>query len=177
MSSNDARVDELCVRVAGICTTLLEHRQRMGSIVQRTNGIHVGAVALSTDRLAAEIAVLAVRVAALRPRVAGAGAAVPTGMEGGGGAGHGGTATGGGAATGTPSSLSPAPAPTAPGTPAFLIAAMYHFVSLPDYRELRETYVQWCKSHDIRGTLLLVRNSFSTRFCTRAYYHWTHDIV
>ena len=36
-----------------------------------------------------------------------------------------------------------------------LVAALYRFVSLPDYRELREPLLERCRDLEIRGTLLL----------------------
>ncbi len=37
----------------------------------------------------------------------------------------------------------------------FLTTAMYHFVSLPHFKTLREPLLQFCLSRDIKGTLLL----------------------
>ena len=36
-----------------------------------------------------------------------------------------------------------------------VVAALYRFVSLPDYESLREPLLSFCQSHDIKGTLLL----------------------
>ncbi|MEC8427231.1 MAG: rhodanese-related sulfurtransferase, partial [Pseudomonadota bacterium] len=36
-----------------------------------------------------------------------------------------------------------------------VVAALYKFVELPDYRELREPLLQHCIANDIKGTLLL----------------------
>jgi UPF0176 protein len=37
----------------------------------------------------------------------------------------------------------------------YLTIAMYHFVNLPSFQYLREPLLNFCKSHDIKGTLLL----------------------
>jgi UPF0176 protein len=37
----------------------------------------------------------------------------------------------------------------------YLTTAMYHFVSLPHFKTLREPLLQFCVSRDIKGTLLL----------------------
>ena len=37
----------------------------------------------------------------------------------------------------------------------YLTTAMYHFVSLPHFKTLREPLLQFCLSRDIKGTLLL----------------------
>jgi UPF0176 protein len=37
----------------------------------------------------------------------------------------------------------------------YLTTAMYHFVSLPHFKTLREPLLEFCISHDIKGTLLL----------------------
>ena len=37
----------------------------------------------------------------------------------------------------------------------YLTTAMYHFVSLPEFEALREPLLQFCLSHDIKGTILL----------------------
>jgi UPF0176 protein len=36
-----------------------------------------------------------------------------------------------------------------------VVAALYQFVSLPDYQQLREPLLEFCREQDIRGTLLL----------------------
>ena len=36
-----------------------------------------------------------------------------------------------------------------------VVAAMYKFVSLPDFKEIREPLLDFCKENDIKGTLLL----------------------
>jgi UPF0176 protein len=38
---------------------------------------------------------------------------------------------------------------------AYLTTAMYHFVSLPRFKTLREPLLKFCMGHDIKGTLLL----------------------
>lgn len=40
-------------------------------------------------------------------------------------------------------------------TDAIVVAALYRFVSLPDYRALREPLLDTCLANDVRGTLLL----------------------
>ncbi len=37
----------------------------------------------------------------------------------------------------------------------YLIAALYHFTSLPDFRDLREPLDRLCRGRGIKGTLLL----------------------
>ncbi|VUD69037.1 Thiosulfate sulfurtransferase GlpE [Thalassocella blandensis] len=39
----------------------------------------------------------------------------------------------------------------------YVIAALYKFVALPDYEALREPLLDFCKSQDIKGTLLLAK--------------------
>lgn len=39
--------------------------------------------------------------------------------------------------------------------PRYLVAALYKFVALPDYRELQQPLLDRCLQHDILGTLLL----------------------
>ena len=39
--------------------------------------------------------------------------------------------------------------------PTYLTTAMYHFVSLPHYKKLREPLLNFCVSKDIKGTILL----------------------
>ena len=39
--------------------------------------------------------------------------------------------------------------------PTYLTTAMYHFVSLPNYKKLREPLLNFCVSQSIKGTLLL----------------------
>ncbi len=43
----------------------------------------------------------------------------------------------------------------------YLTAAMYHFVSLPHFASLREPLLQFCISHDIKGTLLLANEGIN----------------
>lgn len=43
----------------------------------------------------------------------------------------------------------------------FVIAALYKFVSLPDYEDLREPLLDFCKSKDIKGTLLLAKEGIN----------------
>lgn len=42
-----------------------------------------------------------------------------------------------------------------------VILALYKFVSLPDYRTLREPLLDFCVSHDIKGTLLLAEEGIN----------------
>ena len=44
---------------------------------------------------------------------------------------------------------------------AIVIAALYHFAPLPDYRELREPLLARCRELDIRGTLLLAEEGIN----------------
>lgn len=44
---------------------------------------------------------------------------------------------------------------------AIVIAALYHFAALPDYRELREPLLARCRELDIRGTLLLAEEGIN----------------
>lgn len=45
--------------------------------------------------------------------------------------------------------------------PKYLTAALYKFVSLPDYKDLREPLLAFCESHDITGTLLLAEEGIN----------------
>jgi UPF0176 protein len=45
--------------------------------------------------------------------------------------------------------------------PRFLIAALYHFTTLPDFRQLRDVYRQECTKHDVKGTLLLAEEGIN----------------
>ena len=38
----------------------------------------------------------------------------------------------------------------------FVVAALYQFAPLDDYRELREPLLELCLQHGVRGSLLLV---------------------
>jgi UPF0176 protein len=42
-----------------------------------------------------------------------------------------------------------------------VVAALYKFVELPDYKELREPLLQHCLDHGIKGTLLLAREGIN----------------
>jgi len=44
---------------------------------------------------------------------------------------------------------------------AYLITAMYHFANLPYFKTLREPLLQFCVSHDIKGTLLLANEGIN----------------
>jgi len=43
----------------------------------------------------------------------------------------------------------------------FLVAALYKFVPLADYRALREPLFEFCRAHDVRGTLLLAEEGIN----------------
>lgn len=43
----------------------------------------------------------------------------------------------------------------------YLVAALYHFVSVPDYRDLREPLQAFCETQDVRGTLLLAHEGIN----------------
>jgi UPF0176 protein len=45
--------------------------------------------------------------------------------------------------------------------PRYLTAALYKFVSLPDFRELRPPLLSFCESHGITGTLLLAEEGIN----------------
>jgi UPF0176 protein len=45
--------------------------------------------------------------------------------------------------------------------PQYTVAALYKFVALPDYRQLRETLQQCCDQHDIKGTFLLAKEGIN----------------
>lgn len=45
--------------------------------------------------------------------------------------------------------------------PKTLIAALYHFASLPDYRELRDPITAKCREHRVVGTLLLAEEGLN----------------
>lgn len=44
---------------------------------------------------------------------------------------------------------------------SYLIAALYHFVSLPDFRDLREPLLALCEKKGVTGTLLLAREGIN----------------
>ena len=43
----------------------------------------------------------------------------------------------------------------------YLVAALYHFVSVPGYRDLREPLQALCDASDVRGTLLLAHEGIN----------------
>ncbi|CAM5451523.1 oxygen-dependent tRNA uridine(34) hydroxylase TrhO [Eoetvoesiella caeni] len=43
----------------------------------------------------------------------------------------------------------------------FLVAALYKFVHLPDYRALREPLFDFCERHEVKGTLLLAEEGIN----------------
>lgn len=45
--------------------------------------------------------------------------------------------------------------------PQFLVAALYKFVSLPDYKELQEPLLKTCKGNDVFGTILLAHEGIN----------------
>lgn len=45
--------------------------------------------------------------------------------------------------------------------PRYVVAALYKFVALPDYRQLRETLQQCCDRHEIKGTFLLAKEGIN----------------
>lgn len=45
--------------------------------------------------------------------------------------------------------------------PAFLTAALYQFVDLPDHADLREPLLACCEAHGVKGTLLLAREGIN----------------
>ena len=49
--------------------------------------------------------------------------------------------------------------------PGFVIAALYKFVDLPDFRELRSHIQSQCDLHDIQGTLLLAEEGINGTIC------------
>ena len=46
-------------------------------------------------------------------------------------------------------------------TRRYLIAALYHFVSLPDVQDLRVRLDRLCRSRSIKGTLLLAQEGIN----------------
>ena len=46
-------------------------------------------------------------------------------------------------------------------TPQYLTAALYKFVSLPDYKALQGPILEACNSHHIKGTLLLAEEGIN----------------
>ncbi len=57
----------------------------------------------------------------------------------------------------SPSKASSAPKTPSTATPGTLVAALYRFVELVDFRELRQPLLTEMRRHDVRGTLLLAR--------------------
>ena len=43
----------------------------------------------------------------------------------------------------------------------YLTTAMYHFVDLPFFEKLRDPLIQFCLSHEIKGTLLLAHEGIN----------------
>src|SRR5690606_26454398 len=43
----------------------------------------------------------------------------------------------------------------------FLVAALYRFVQLANYRDLRGPLFDFCRAHDVRGTLLLAEEGIN----------------
>jgi UPF0176 protein len=48
-----------------------------------------------------------------------------------------------------------------PAESPFLVAALYHFISVPDFRALREPLQAFCEANDVRGTLLLAHEGIN----------------
>ena len=46
-------------------------------------------------------------------------------------------------------------------TGPYLVAALYHFVSVPRFRELREPLQALCEANDVKGTLLLAHEGIN----------------
>lgn len=44
---------------------------------------------------------------------------------------------------------------------SYVVAALYKFVSLPDYKALREPLLEYCRAADVRGTLLLAQEGIN----------------
>ena len=42
-----------------------------------------------------------------------------------------------------------------------IVAALYKFVALPDYREMREPLLDFCVQHEVKGTLLLAEEGIN----------------
>lgn len=42
-----------------------------------------------------------------------------------------------------------------------VVATLYRFVSLPEYQELRQPLIDFCKRHDIKGTMLLAQEGIN----------------
>ena len=53
----------------------------------------------------------------------------------------------------------------ADNVPGFVIAALYKFVALPDYRDLRQQLQTLCDQNDIHGTLLLAEEGINGTVC------------
>ena len=49
--------------------------------------------------------------------------------------------------------------------PSFVVAALYKFVELPDYRDLQPRIQDLCEANDIRGTLLLAEEGLNGTVC------------
>ncbi|MBP6623393.1 MAG: hypothetical protein KA194_13935, partial [Alcaligenes sp.] len=43
----------------------------------------------------------------------------------------------------------------------YLIAALYKFVELPDFVQLRDPLFAFCEQHEVKGTLLLAREGIN----------------
>ncbi len=51
--------------------------------------------------------------------------------------------------------------PREPSAPRFLTAALYQFVDLPDFADLRAPLLACCEAHGVKGTLLLAREGIN----------------
>ncbi|MFC0269592.1 oxygen-dependent tRNA uridine(34) hydroxylase TrhO [Kushneria aurantia] len=49
----------------------------------------------------------------------------------------------------------------------YVVAALYKFVSLPDYQDLREPLLEFMQAHDIKGTLLLAEEGINGTVAAR----------
>src|SRR5690606_15495311 len=45
--------------------------------------------------------------------------------------------------------------------PEIVVAALYKFASLPDYREMQKPLLEICNTHQIKGTLLLAQEGIN----------------
>jgi len=60
----------------------------------------------------------------------------------------------------------------------FLTAALYKFVSLPDYKDLQQPILDACLKHNIKGTLLLAKEGINGTIAgTKADIHAILDYL
>jgi len=43
----------------------------------------------------------------------------------------------------------------------YLVAALYHFVSLPDFKDMQDPLLEVCKSNNVMGTILLAHEGIN----------------